>query len=159
MCCHSQLSLHLTASAPSIVVCGLVPEHLSLEAAVLLSEPTLMMSDERAAVFIRQALTPDQISAEIDRISGIANSRECFGDYGAFLFDHSRTGYPCFDHAANAMNWMYAHETKRVHQLKLALPSQGECIAAARERIQARIAARKHRRSQYHAGAAGLAVC
>ncbi|EMM5100257.1 hypothetical protein ACK249_003601 [Pseudomonas aeruginosa] len=144
---HAQLSLHLTASAPIIVECGLVPEHLAREAAVLLSEPTLMMSDERAAEIIRQALTPEQISAELNRISDVANNRETFGDYGSFLFHHNRTGYPCVDHATTAMNWMYAHESKRVHQLKLALPSQGECVAAARERIQARIAARKNRRA------------
>ncbi|HBO1619903.1 TPA: hypothetical protein L4F62_006464 [Pseudomonas aeruginosa] len=144
---HAQLSLHLTAAAPIIVECGLVPEHLAREAAVLLSEPTLMMSDERAAEIIRQALTPEQISAELNRISDVAKNRETFGDYGSFLFHHNRTGYPCIDHATTAMNWMYAHESKRVHQLKLALPSQGECVAAARERIQARIAARKNRRA------------
>ncbi len=143
----AQLSLHLTACAPLIADCGLVPANLAREAAVSLTEPTLMMSDERAANMIRLALTPEQISAELNRISDVANNREAFGDYGAFLFNHARSGYPCIDHATTAMNWMYAHESKRVHQLKLALPSQGECIAAARERIQARIAARKNRRA------------
>lgn len=148
MSSYAQLSLHLPITAAAIRDHGLIPARLGREVAVKLCEPSLLMTDERAASHIRQGLSPEQISAEINRISELAAEREEFGDYAAFSFEYVSNGYACIDSARSALNWMYEHERKRINQLKLALPSQAECVIAARQRIQARIAARKNRAAQ-----------
>lgn len=120
----------------------LCPADLLPDSAVSRDDPLLHGCSEVAAQSIRSALTPNEISTKIDSILAVGNRRLAFGDWGALALSTMDLGYASID-SGSCLFRMHAHEREMVHRLKLALPSQGELVAQARERIQARIAARK----------------
>ncbi|WP_141678435.1 hypothetical protein [Pseudomonas sp. AU12215] len=90
-------------------------------------------------------MTEEQMVAEIDAIGTLAAKRSDYGIYGMLGLQRDEQGYSCIYSGNSLLNWMHEHERRRMHLLKLALPSAGEQAEAARIRIKSRIAARKGR--------------
>lgn len=55
------------------------------------------------------------------------------------------------------LDWLSPREREVHHQIRLSMPSTAEDMAAARERIQARLAARKTRKNEVDSKNAGMA--
>ncbi|MGF6281916.1 hypothetical protein ABH908_000051 [Pseudomonas frederiksbergensis] len=95
---------------------------------------------ECAASAIRAEMTFQEMSAERQRISDTGMQRYEAGDRTGLggPRGHQDCGTPF-----SVFDWLTDAELERFHQLGLALPTSGEECAAARDRIKARIAARK----------------
>jgi len=89
---------------------------------------------------IRAVMTFEEISAERQAISDLGMHRYEMGDRTGLggPRGHQDCGTPF-----SVFDWLTDAELERFHQLGLALPTSGEERVAARDRIQARIAARK----------------
>lgn len=141
---HLLLDNSPTVPAP---VQSIIPAHLGREAVVSCREPSLRVSDMEIRQYLRDRLSLEQLNDEIDRIWALSASREEFGILGAFEFESQSSAYACIYSGPNALGWLYAHERQRLNQLQQALPTPGEEVAEARERIKARIASRRAART------------
>jgi len=119
---------------------GLGPEEL-----VKLDDESLSQLPDEVKPYLRERMTEEQMVAEIDAIGTLAAKRSDYGIYGMLGLQPVEQGYSCIYSGDSPLNWMHEHERRRMHLLKLALPSTGEQAEAARIRIKARIAARKGR--------------
>lgn len=119
---------------------GLGPEEL-----VKLDDESLSLLPDEVKPYLRGCMTEEQMVAEIDAIGTLAAKRSDYGIYGMLGLQRDDQGYSCIYSGDSMLNWMHDHERRRMHLLKLALPSAGEQAEAARIRIKARIAARKGR--------------
>ncbi|MDG1580958.1 hypothetical protein [Pseudomonas sp. GOM6] len=130
----------------NLVMC---PENLLPWAVISEDHPMLALPEDESVAALRVGMTPEQLQAQINRIFSLAEQRLEFGIWGLLGLKTLDGGYPCIDSAAGSdvRRWMHGHEQTMVQRLQLALPSQGELIDAARQRIQARISARKQRRA------------
>lgn len=126
------------------------PQELGPEIVVKLNDVSLLLPPEVARVYIREHMTEATILDEINSICMLAAKRSDYGIYGMLGLKHLEQAYSCVDSGESLLTWMHYHEIKRLHLLKLALPSAGELAEAARKRIRARIEARKeaHQRTQ-----------
>lgn len=122
----------------------LVPSNLCLDAVVAVDEPSLAVSSSGIRQYLRDRLSPEALTAEIDAISEVARRREGFGDFALLGLKPMQQGYACVDSGTSLLIWMHEHERQRLNQLKIALPTSAEQALAARARIQQRIALRKH---------------
>lgn len=119
---------------------GLGPEEL-----VKLDDKSLSLPSDEVKPYLRERMTEEQMVAEIDAIGTLAAKRSDYGIYGMLGLRRDEQGYSCIYSGDSLLNWMHEHERRRMHLLKLALPSAGEQAEAARIRIKSRIAARKGR--------------
>ncbi len=135
---QNQLSFDQSNQAPH-----LVPSHLWLGAVVAVDEPSLAVSTSEVRQYLRDRMSADALTAEIDAISDVARLREEFGDFAMLGLKPMQQGYACVDSGTSLLTWMHEHERQRLNQLKIALPTSAEQALAARARIQQRIALRK----------------
>ncbi|EMM5100430.1 hypothetical protein ACK249_003777 [Pseudomonas aeruginosa] len=119
---------------------GLGPEEL-----VKLDDESLSLLPDEVKPYLRERMTEEQMVAEIDAIGTLAAKRSDYGIYGMLGLQPVELGYSCIYSGDSLLNWMHEHERRRMHLLKLALPSAGEQAEAARFRIKVRIAVRKGR--------------
>lgn len=122
----------------------LCPTELFPDAVVSLVEPSLAINDMEVTDFIRERMSAEAIIVEISLISTIGSQRMLFGSFNELCLCGPAT-YQNVGTVVGVLDWLHDHERKRLHQLKLSLPSTGETMALARERIARRIAARKNR--------------
>lgn len=140
-----QITLDFTRAAAACPTLPLCPVHLLPSAVVALDDPLLKVCDMAIREHFRAQATFDQMLEELHAISHVAEQRRQYGDRAAVGLGGPRT-YQDVGTAESAMDWMHDHELHRANQIKLALPSPGEEVEAARLRIQQRIAARKANR-------------
>lgn len=140
-----QASLDLIAPAINHDALALCPTHLWPEAVVSLTELSLLVCDEDARSYLRERMSMDQIEGEFNRIHDLGSQRMEFGIRGLLGLGGARSYQDCGT-PVGALDWLHEHEIKRLNQLRLAMPSNGEEIEAARLRISQRIAARKQAR-------------
>lgn len=114
------------------------PEDLLPESVVPHLTPSLFMTDDEARIAIRAEMSCEEIKAEIEAISAVAQKRSDFGIYGLLGLVPIELAYGCTFSGESPLNWMHEHERKRLQQLKCALPTAGEEAIAARQRILAR---------------------
>lgn len=140
-----QLPASVSVRFPNLPLC---PSNLLPDAVVALDEPSLQICDMEIRDYLRQRMSFEQMSQELDAMGNLARAREEFGDRAAMGVYGSRAAYGSVFSATSEMDWMHQHELKRCNQIKLAMPTTGEEADEARLRIQARIAARKARHQQ-----------
>jgi hypothetical protein len=99
-------------------------------------------SSEREAQSVRAVMTTEEIEAE----------RQSLTDRGMYRFEiGDRTGlsgargHQGCGTAFSVLDWFTDEELHRFHILGLALPSSGELVRDARQRVQERIAKRRGR--------------
>lgn len=82
----------------------------------------------------KATMTPAEISVRLDEISRPAKERmaQCDGIFAATV-------------GGALIDFMTPEERQEMHELKLMLPSDGQLIQEAKERIRARLAARRGR--------------
>lgn len=144
----AQFALNFSAPAaslwPSLPMCppGLLPD-----AVVALDDPLLTVCSLEIREHMRARRTFDEMLTEMRAISEVAEQRQRYGCRGVLGLGGART-YQDVGTLESVMDWMHDHELHRINQIKLSLPTTGEEMLAARERIQQRIAARKAKRQQ-----------
>ncbi|MGG2621950.1 hypothetical protein [Pseudomonas aeruginosa] len=121
------------------------PPDLGPEEIVRLDDESLSLPSGEVKSYLRERMTEAQITAEIEAIGNLAVKRSEYGVYGLLGLQPIEQAYSCIYSGESLLNWMHEHERRRMHFLKLALPSAGEQAEAARTRIKARISARKGR--------------
>lgn len=141
----SQFTLELCPPAPRFPSLPMCPEHLLPDAVVSEGDPLLSVSDLDIRDSMRAQYSFEQMSAGMAAIIELAEQRQQFGVRGLLGLGGPRT-YQDVGTQPSVMDWMHEHELKRINQIKLSLPSAGEEMLAARERIQQRIAARRRGR-------------
>ncbi|EPV8691068.1 hypothetical protein ACWAUP_004783 [Pseudomonas aeruginosa] len=141
----SQFSLELCPPAPRFPALPMCPGHLLPDAVVSESDPLLSVSDLDIRESMRAQYSFEQMSSSMEAIIELAEQRQQFGIRGLLGLGGPRT-YQDVGTQPSAMDWMHEHELKRINQIKLSLPSAGEEMLAARDRIQQRIAARRRGR-------------
>lgn len=100
-----------------------------------------VVNDEDHVALIRANMTQPEILAEFNNIWQLAQKRF---DSNSPPLRCIRSPYPLVDSGSPLMHlWLTEFESLYVHRLKLALPTSGEDVLAAKERIRQRIAARK----------------
>ncbi|RMM39060.1 hypothetical protein QO021_28820 (plasmid) [Pseudomonas amygdali pv. lachrymans] len=104
---------------------------------------TALTSDESKALDIRNYMSVEAITTERHALTELSRARYETGDRVGLT---EPSGHYMAGDAAGCslMDWMTAAERLRFHLLGLALPTFGEERLAARIRIQARIASRRH---------------
>lgn len=127
------------ANCPALSVC---PAHLLPEVVVSADDPLLFVCSMQIRECMRQKYSFEEMHAVLCAITAVAEQRMQYGQRGEMGLGGPRT-YQDVGTVMGAMDWMHEHELQRVHQIKLSLPSAGEEILAARERIQQRIASRR----------------
>lgn len=145
-----QASLDLIAPAFNYDALSLCPAHLWPEAVVSLTEPSLLVCDEESRTYLRERMAMDRIEAEFNRIHDLGSQRMEFGNRALLGLGGARSYQDCGT-PVGPTSWLHDHELKRLNQLRLAMPSNGEEIEAARQRIAQRIAARKQARQSRQA--------
>lgn len=99
---------------------------------------------ELEAAAIRASMTLEEISAERQRLTDRGNQRHHDGDRIGL---GGPRGHQGCGSAFFVFDWMTDEEVDRFHALGLAMPTSGELVEAARQRIQDRIALRRRSRS------------
>ncbi len=145
-----QASLDLIAPAFNNDALSLCPAHLWPEAVVSLSEPSLLICDEDSRAYLRERMSMDQLNAEFNRIHDLGAQRMEFGIRGLLGLGGARSYQDCGT-PIGPIDWLHEHEIKRLNQLRLAMPSNGEEVEAARLRVAQRIAARMQARQSRQA--------
>lgn len=138
----AQTSLDLFPPAPQCPVLPLCPVHLLPGAVVAEDDPLLSVPDLQIREQMRERHSFAEMNAEMSAITTLAEQRQQYGIRGLLGLGGPRT-YQDVGTQESVMDWMHDHELKRINQIKLSLPSTGEEMLAARERIQLRIAARR----------------
>ncbi|MGP0171252.1 hypothetical protein ACSVIJ_05140 [Pseudomonas sp. NCHU5208] len=138
----AQTSLDLFPPAPQCSALSLCPAHLLPGAVVAEDDPLLSVPDLQIRELMREHRSFVEMNAEMSAITTLAEQRQQYGIRGLLGLGGPRT-YQDVGTQESVMDWMHDHELKRINQIKLSLPSTGEEMLAARERIQQRIAARR----------------
>lgn len=143
MATNSQLTLSFLAAATIEPAKSMIPDSLRADAIVALDEPSLAVNGDEVRDYLRARMTLEQIAQEIDAIGNLAKAREEFGDFALLGLKPIEGNYFCVFSGTNLHLWMHEHERQRMNQLQQASMSYGEAAEAARQRIKARIEARK----------------
>lgn len=142
-CSPSQFTLDFSPAVarrhPSLPLC---PPHLLPDVVVAPDDRLLFVSDLEIWERMRACRSFDQMKAEMEAISSVAEQRQQYGARAEMGLGGPRT-YQDVGTPQTIMEWMHEHEVHRLNQIKLSLPSTGEEVEAARQRIQQRIAARR----------------
>lgn len=132
----------------------LCPPQLLPEVVVSAACESLSINDMEIRAFLRERMSYEAISAEIDRICQLSKERDAFGQFSVLGLTAAEGGYSCVYSGDSLLNWLHPHERQRLNQLKMAMPTSAEAAVEARERIKARLAQRKAAFSERRAVAA-----
>ena len=130
-----------------------IPQQMHAEAAlgglgadviIARNDPFFSVPSE-AREYLRARMSPAEMEAEIQALGDLAAARWEHGDFCLLGLNPLSSAYGSIDSGITLEAWLHDHERKRMNALKCALPTAPELAAAARERIKARIAARKGR--------------
>jgi hypothetical protein len=100
---------------------------------------------ELEAAAIRASMTLEEISAERQLLTDRGNQRYHDGDRTGL---GGPRGHQGCGSAFFVFDWMTDDEVARFHALGLAMPTSGELVEAARQRIMDRIAMRRRLKSE-----------
>lgn len=122
--------------------------------------PSLTLAWHNVRCALRRQMDVDEIKAELNAIAEVAQKRSDFGIYGVLGLKPMSPTYGCVYSGESLLNWLHEHERLRMAQLKIALPTQREEAAAARQRVQERLKhrAKRHRLNTHCASATSLSA-
>lgn len=127
------------------------PDHLLPDVLVSYDEESLSVSDMGIRQFLRSHLSAEEILAQLNQLSDLGAQRHAHGDRASMALFHARAFYDA-GAPLHLNDWMHPHEAHRLHQLRLALPTVTEEAEAARQRIAARVHARRGQAADYPRG-------